>query len=46
MIYEKQDDHIEDDFEDAEEIPDYNIGKKVNPPLLAEFIDNTANDEL
>ena len=46
MIYEKQDDHIEDDFEDADEIPDYNIGKRANPPLLTEFIDNTANDEL
>ena len=43
---EKHDDHVEDDSEDAEEIPNYNIGKRANPPLFAEFIDNTRNDEL
>ena len=43
---EKHDDHVEDDFEDAGEIPDYNINNKANPPLFAEFIDNAANDEL
>ena len=26
-------------------IPDYNTGKRANPPFFAEFIDNTANDE-
>ena len=43
---EKHDDPVEDDFEDAEVIPDYNLGKRANPPLFAKFIDNTANDEL
>ena len=43
---EKHYDHVEDDSEDAEEIPNYNIGKRANPPLFAEFIDNTRNDEL
>ena len=39
---EKHDDHVEDHFEYAEEIPDYNIGKRANPPLFAEFTDNAA----
>ena len=39
---EKHDDPVEDDFEDAE---DYNISKRGNLPLFAEFIDNAANDE-
>ena len=43
---EKHDDPAEDNLEDAEEVQDYNIGKSQNPPLFAEFIDNTANDEL
>ena len=43
---EKHDDPAEDNLEDAEEILDYNIGKSENPPLFAEFIDDTANDEL
>ena len=43
---EKHDGHVEDDFEDAGEIPDYNINNKANPHLFAEFIDNAANDEL
>ena len=43
---EKHDDPVEDNSEDVEETPEYNIGRKVNSPLFAEFIDNTANDEL
>ena len=43
---EKHDDPVEDNVEDAEEIPDYNVGERANPPFFAEFIDNTANDEL
>ena len=43
---EKHDDHVEDEFEDAEETQDYNIGKRANLPLFAEFIDNITNDEL
>ena len=31
---EKHDDHVEDHFEYAVEIPDYNIGKRANHPCL------------
>ena len=43
---EKHADLVEEGFTDAEETPDYNIGKRENPPLFTEFIDNTANAEL
>ena len=43
---EKHDGPVEEDPEDPEEISDYNIDKMSNPPLIAEFIDNTVNDEL
>ena len=46
MNDKKHDDNIEDNFEDAEEIPDYNIRKSANPTLFVEFIGNTVNDEL
>ena len=31
---EKHDDLVEEGFTDAEEIPEYNIGKRANPPYL------------
>ena len=43
---EKHGDPTEGDFENAEETQDYNIEKRANPPLFAEFIDNTVSDEL
>ena len=43
---EKHDDPFKDNFQGAEEILDYHVGKGANLPLFAEFIDNTANDDL